>query len=441
MYRIKEIQDKLLHLVGWDQYPDPHQRIEWSLTQSDTGLYFQEAHPLLTLNNLRTIMPPEWVIQYKEWVAVLPYTVGERVRRNDTIYICMIANTGEDPGDDDFNADYEGGSYGTHFWRIYDPLSDYLEKLTRTGITKVVQDFTRKKNLNQESRNFFEYRQIFQGHGRASATAPKNDNIVGIEICNVKSMGVSTQINRVGLQMIGGAGPVKLYLFHSGTVEPVKTFTVNVEAGPGYFQWFDLPDFFLDFRGGGRWYLCYDQGQIPLMMDGINVNRDWSAEPCTTCTGEDLHAWRDLMKYVTFMPFRAVKPAGFDGNPTLWDPAGMVYTNTENYGINMQITVGCDLTDFIVQQRYAFKDAVQLMVGVVALRTLAMNPDVNVSRNQLNVSHLEITYELDGSRDNNRANSIGEQLDQAMKALEIDTKGLDPLCLKCKSTGVKYGSV
>lgn len=44
MYRIKEIQDALLHVVGWEQSFDPAKAIDTYLTQTESGLYFQGAH-------------------------------------------------------------------------------------------------------------------------------------------------------------------------------------------------------------------------------------------------------------------------------------------------------------------------------------------------------------------------------------------------------------
>ena len=55
-------------------------------------------------------------------------------------------------------------------------------------------------------------------------------------------MGVTAQIHRVGLQMTGGTGIVKLYLFHSSQIDPVKTFDLNFTLTNGGFQWFTLED-------------------------------------------------------------------------------------------------------------------------------------------------------------------------------------------------------
>ena len=59
MYRIKEIQDALLHVVGWEQSFNPAKAIDTYLTQTESGLYFQGAHPLLALDNMAAIMPDD----------------------------------------------------------------------------------------------------------------------------------------------------------------------------------------------------------------------------------------------------------------------------------------------------------------------------------------------------------------------------------------------
>ena len=52
MVRANDIQEKLLHLIGWEQnYDTSDLKISDALTVSESGLYFQQIHPLLTLQN------------------------------------------------------------------------------------------------------------------------------------------------------------------------------------------------------------------------------------------------------------------------------------------------------------------------------------------------------------------------------------------------------
>ena len=94
----------------------------------------------------------------------------------------------------------------------------------------------------------------------------------------------------------------------------------------------------------------------------------------------------------------------------------------------------------IVSQKHLFQTALQLQVAAIALRTMAMNPNVNINRNQSNVSRMDVLYELDGNT-GGRAGGIGYELSRAYKAIELDTKGLDRICLACNKRGVRYTSM
>jgi hypothetical protein len=144
-----------------------------------------------------------------------------------------------------------------------------------------------------------------------------------------------------------------------------------------------------------------------------------------------------LTKYLQISPFMYNAPETFAEYPELWDIAYTMYTNTLNYGLNCEITVGCDLTDFIVEQRAIFQTVIQRQVAAIALRTLAMNPNVRVNRNQSNASKMDILYELDGNVEG-RPGGLGYDLKKAYEALRLDTQGIDRICLSCNNRGVKY---
>lgn len=378
MIRIKEIQDKLQNLVGWEQAD--------GTIESESGLTFQMAHPLVTLQNVRSIMP-------------------------------------------------EGAD-----------LDEYLQRLTRNGIAKAVQTFVQMKRLSRETRSLLERRTFFDGAGRVRDFIVPNGRMVGYEIVPVRSMGVTTKIERIGLQMTGATGKVKLYLFHSSQVEPIKVVEVDFTRENGGYQWFDMADWFLPYIGdennaGGSWYICYNQAELPSLMRAVNISKDWSREPCGTCNRGDLQSWREMTKYIQISPFAVKVPSDFAENPEMWDIENNVYTPSMCYGINVEVSVGCDLTDFIVRQRDMFATVIQRQVAYDTLRTLAMNPDVRVNRNQSNASRMDILYELDGNTEGKHRSGLGYDLQKAYEALSLDTRGLDRVCLTCDNGGVRYRTV
>lgn len=431
MYRITDIQNALLHVIGWEQSFDPSQAIDDNLTKTESGLFFQNAHPLLTLDNVRAIIPDNFVYQYPDWNNGYAYTIGSKVKHNGKVWIATANNVADEPGDD--NPD----------WNLYNYISDYLERLTRNGIATAVQTFTQMKGLQKETKNLLERRTFFDGAGRLNATLQNRNKIVGFEITPIRSMGVTSKIERIGLQMTGGMGIVKLYLFHSSQVDPIQTFELEFTKTNGGFQWFDVKDAYMPYisngnNAGGSWYLCYNQDELPDGMEAINVSKDWSREPCGTCNIGNIEAWRELTKYLQISPFMRKSPSTFAEYPEMWDITENSYTNTQNYGLNVEITVGCDLTDFIIEQRQLFATVIQRQVAAIALRTLAMNPDVRVNRNQSNASRMDVLYELDGNTSGVRPSGLGYDLKKAYEALSIDTSGIDRICLSCNNHGVKY---
>lgn len=438
MIRLQEIQTALLNVCGWQQDYNPQNQIDDALCQSESGLTFQGAHPLVTLANVRAIMPDDYLYKYPNWNNQTPYAIGAKVKHKNVVYIAKQANSGADPENNPED------------WAVYNFVSDFVRQLTINGINTAIQTFIQEKQLQQETRNLLERRTFFDGAARLQATIDPSGKIVGFEIVPVRSMGVTTKIERIGLQMVGATGTVKLYLFHSSQVAPMRTIELEYTNTKGGFQWFNLAEpLYLPYipgsagdgnDAGGAWFLCYNQNDLPAGMQALNVSKDWSVEPCQTCLGGSIESWREMTKYLQVSPFGIHAPADFAEYPEMFDIGEIGYTNTMNYGMNVEISVGCDLTDFIISQRAIFASVIQKQVAANVLRTIAMNPDVRVNRNQVNVTRDQILYELDGAPQG-RASGLGYELKQAFKALEFDTRGLDRICLQCNNHGVRYRTI
>lgn len=432
MIRLKEIQDALFHLVGWEQSYDPDREISSALLESESGLYFQSAHPLLTLDNIENTMPENFFLQYPDWDNDTPYPEGKKVKHGGKVWIALANNVNVEPS-----------AQTADTWATYNFLSDYIERATRAGIAKTVQTFIERKQLARETRDLFDRKTFFDGAARLQATIRASHKLVGMELVPVRAMGVTLKIHKIGLQMIGGTGKVKFYLFHSSQKAPMKTFELEFTNQRGGFQWFTIDDLYLPYisdgnDSGGAWFLCYNQDDLPFGMEALNVSKDWSREPCGTCNIGSVEIWRQMTKYLQVSPFCTPTPEGFTEEPAMWDIEQTMYTNTMNYGINCEISIGCDLTDFIIEQRAIFANVLQRQVAVDMLRTMAMNPSVRVNRNQVNVSRMDILYELDGNTQSSRPQGLGYELKKAYDALTLETKGLDRICLKCQNGGVKY---
>lgn len=442
MIRIDYIQRNLKRLVGWEQDIDPTKQIKEVATRSESHLYFQQAHPLLTLDNVRSILPDQSNITFPTYYATVKYHKGNIVTKDNVNYICRQTSIGNDPDVTDYNEDYNE-DYGNAYWAVYDQLSEELDKSIDAGIATVVNRFLNDKSERKESKQLLEHKTLFDGAGRLQNRVVQSHSLVGYEIQLIRGIGITAQIHKIGLQMTGGVtGAVTMYLFHSSKNTPVATYTLRVMQS-GVYQWFDR-DTYLRYLGegnnavGGTWYLCYAEDDLPEGMEAVNISKDFSREPCQSCNKGSVETWRAMTRYLRVSPFRVAVDSGFGNNPTLPDLSALIYTPTTCYGINLELSIGCDLSDFIVAQRQLFAPVLQKQVAYDMLLRIAFNPDVNVNRNQLNVSRQDFLFELDGNTYTRSAGLRGE-LNKAYDAIEIDTTGMDSACLACGRRGVKYG--
>lgn len=452
MIRIQQIQEALAHVVGWEQGLVPADLIAEGLTETESGLTYQGAHPMVTMENLRSVMPEMTVEMYPKWYKYKFYHKGDVVQDQGLLFRAKKNNIASQPRvadfNDDFNKDYsvtDGGIGEAGSWEQWSPQSEWLRRLQDQVTAQTVQTFLQVKSLLKETKPIMERRTFFDGAGRLANTLPSGQRLVGFEIVPVRSMGVTAKVERIGLQMTGATGKVRMYLFHSSQPDPIQVEDLDFTKTNGGFQWFTVKDWYMPYisegnDSGGAWYLCYDQADLPEGMEAVNVAKDWSREPCGTCNIGDLAGWRELTKYLEISPFRVRSSETFKEFPELWDIEDNVYTNTVNYGLNVEVTVHCDLTDFIIEQRQMFATVLQRQMAARVIRMLAMNPSVRVNRNQSNASQFDLLYEVDGNPQG-RKTGIGYELEKAYEALDLDTRGIDRICMTCRPVGVRYTKV
>lgn len=440
MYRVNEIKAALLHLVGWQQNYDTSEfTIADSLTQSDTGLYFQQAHPLLTLQNLRSIAPnfdspkPDVIKnEYPTYSITNLYKANDRCSYNGKTYRATSETLGDSP---------DGGSP----WEEHDYFSEWLEDKTVGSILKAVSEYVNRKMSTGGANKLLESKCLFDGAGRLVDTIANQKALAGFEIVPVRGRGVTTKINRIGLQFTK-AGAITLYLFHSSSSAPIKTIELTITK-PNTMQWFTVADLYLPYvsdtnDAGGSWYLMYNQSELAEDMKAISKDRDWSKEPCSGCSALEYSNWQAWSRYLEVHPFKVSNFVEDDIlGLQLWDIQNNLYTLTTNYGLNLEVTVECDITDYIIAQKGIFKDIIQYQVAVDFLREMAYNPNVRINRNALNITKADILYELDGDSTSLKKSGLAYKLDLAHNAIAFNTRGIDRICLPCKTGGIKYRTV
>lgn len=384
MYRAEVIKEKFLNLLGWRHHHNPVEyTIKEELTKSETGQYYQDMHPLLTLDNIRSIAP-----------------------------------------------EFDNENYDELF-------SDWLKVKTQASILKAVESFYSRKLADKTVTNLLESKVLFDGAGRMTDVVRPTNSLAGFELIPIRAEGVTLKIEKIGLQF-NQNGNFILYVFHSSNPEPIKTIEVEYTKNGG-IQWLEQADLYLPYMSentdaGGSWFICYNQKELPEGMKAIEKNRDWSKEPCRSCSRVDYSNWEAWSKYLEVHPFKV--PA--TDEVKMWDISDNLYTYTTNYGLNLQVTMECDLTDILVTQRRAFQNVIGLQLAADMIREFAYNPNFRINRMQQNFSRNELLYELDGDSQGYKKSGILHRLEKAMEALRIDTTGINRICMPCRSEGIRY---
>lgn len=435
MVRANDIQEKLLHLIGWEQnYDTSDLKISDALTVSESGLYFQQIHPLLTLQNMSCIAPDFKNITFPEYNSEKEYSKGNVVDYQGTQYKALQKAQGKQP---DIESEY---------WVETNLFSEWLESKTKASIQKAIARYCNEKTVEGTNKPLCESRTLFDGTGRLVDTVKNKKNLVGFEIIPVRAKGVTTKINKICLQFTK-AGEYTLYLMHSSMDEPIKTIKLT-KVRDNSAEWFTVDDLYLPYQSedndaGGSWYLCYFQSELPEGSQAIRKDKDWSKEPCGSCSRRELLAWMAWSKYFEIHPFFVNEELinTEDESLHLWDVENNQYTYDNNYGLNLEVTVSCDITDFIIEQRMMFQDVIAKQVAVDMLREFAYNSNVRTNRHSINASRLDILYEVDGDSSSMKKSGLSYQLDMAFKAIKLSTSGIDRVCLPCRNNGIKYRTV
>jgi len=436
MVRIQEIQEGLLHLIGWRQSYDANDGvISEALTQSESGLYYQDAHPLLTLQNLQSIAPDFSNISYPAHSTEETYAKGVVVTDSDKYYKSLKAVPENIQITD------------TEYWIETNPFSEWLETKTKACITKAISCYVNEKVAKGTYKTLCEKKTLFDGTGRIYDTIKNKNNLVGFEIVPIRAKGVTTKINRIGLQF-SEPGDYTILVMHSSLMEPYyqETFTKRIGNNIEWFtpsQELYLPYETDEIDAGGSWYICYVQSQLPTDSQAIRKSRDWSKGPCNECSRHEYETWRIWSKYIEVHPFYVNEElvSVVDEQVQLWDVENNMYDYSTNYGLNLDITVACDMTDFIIEQRQMFTDYLSKSLAIDFLREFAYNPNVRTNRHSINASRPDILYEIDGDSSSMKKSGLSYQLELASKAIQVSTEGIDRVCLPCVNHGIKYRAV
>lgn len=372
--------------------------------------YFNDEHPLLTTENLFSIAPD-------------------------------FRNSVSDAADDK---------------EVSEAFTAWLKEKTIAYICKAIREFVNSKITSREHRTILESTDVFPGATRTTevfnaATSPLYNYLFGFEIVPARqSESLVINIDHISLNVDARKGKLGYYGWitdwkQAMVAEVIDSagnvvYTVDSNYGVNTQTPISLPN------NNGSYYVVFRfpensriTGEYPIFVK----RRDWSKGPCETCSPSEGRAWRTMSKFVEIHPFICSEEGQYDPETGryVFSPSLIKYDYTTNFGIEAKISVMCDLSIFIKRNIDMFIPYIMKSVAIDFLREMAYNPNTRTNRNSINASKTEILYELDGDSSSMKKSGLIYKLEEYLKALRIDTTGIDRICLPCKNNGVKYRTV
>lgn len=368
------------NLIGWRQYYDTNEiNLPLTLTDSETGEYFQQKHPALDLMIIKTLIP-----------------------------------AGRD-------------------------LEEYLRTTITDATNEIFNDLLQYRKVREFGKSLLEESTLLNKYGWTKDLITNQNRFVGMQIRVKDLSGLKAIITEVGLQMSAVETDLTLYLFHSSKNDPLTTFTMTT-TGSGQWDWeaqnLELSSFKSELYHGGVFILGYYQED--LSGNAINyTNFNWERGVCGGCNDSHIRVWRSIKD--NFHVFPMYVPNGNFVKTEMFDMNDVIYSKDQSFGLNLKFSVRCDLTEFFIQNRFAFKNLLALKVTYNILNMMKFSQEINAIEENIKMM---IIRDLEGDVDTKLMN-LPTQYDKELKSVSFDISGINSKCLNCESDAYEptYGQV
>lgn len=420
MYAHSIINEALRGLVGFDSnYIVNKEQVDADLQGSESGIYATRLHPLLTYDNIGAIADlfrPSNVLQ---WNQNTTYRAGDLVQDDFVVHRSL-----------------KGGNKGipltdTEYWQPTTLLSVYLRHIYDGAVVKLFNQLFTEKKLNETAKTLLTQVALYEGVGNLTGRIIKSGRVAGFKL-TVKHPDTVAKLTHIGLQLDTAQQDVKVYLYHTSSNLPVKEFILN-HTRSVQFQWHSIEAQVLAYlndtiNAGGSYYLAYYEDELT----GSAIRKDYSFAGgfCGSCSegvvNRRLH--NQWSQYITVQPFY-VAAGNANADKSLWDESAEVYTDDNTFGVNIQMSVQCDVTDLMVRHKAVLAGplAQQIVVDLLTAMTYSLRDNTKRDR----IAGLAAV-----ALDNTENYQSGElkKLRDSIKALSFDFSNMSPVCLPCGHT-------
>ena len=304
----------------------------------------------------------------------------------------------------------------------------------------LLENVLQKKKLRFETKSVLAITRLMHDQFARFNKNIKSNRFVGLKFKTYEDEGLVVNLNKAGFAFDSIQTNLPLYLFHSSKLQPVQVLMIpSIDINTSFF-WQTIEALTLSFYNentniGGFWYLGYYEED--LVGQAYVRSTDIENTACLSCNDVEAIYYKQYKSFITFEGFSVAQNDYVKG--VLWDENLTTYEK-DNFGLNFQISVNCDFTEFLIQNRLLFTQAIGLQVAVRFyddLQVAIRNNNISDRLQQIapHKLHKSMTYD-DG---------LYKKLEKAIDEVDFDTSNLYSKCLPCiknaQKRGLRYGSI
>jgi hypothetical protein len=384
-------------------------QVDEDLSESQSGQYVNELHPLLTTENLTEALP------FFQDFFVAPYEAGRDYPEGAVVQ--YDAKT--------YQAKEATDQLPTHAdWRETTLLSVWFRNRYDAAVLQLLDRLIEKKQLGRYGRQLQGNTALYHGEGLRINTIPKQGRFVGYKV-TLSQTNLTATLQRLGLQF-SEATSFPLYVFHSTQTAPVAVRAVSTPT-PGRFNYADLSEPVVLDNPNGYYLIGYYEQDVAGQTQAIRLyNHVFVRGNCQSCQGVDAHYRAGWNRYVSVDPMYAkhyTTKGALDF--TLED---LQIEEQNNYGLNLTFSFRCDISDLLIREKQSLTPALKAQLRVSLLESLYASLRVNSSSEQIAIMAYNAlnTYE--------DPENPKKLLAAALDALDFEFSGMNPLCFPCNDS-------
>ena len=319
-------------------------------------------------------------------------------------------------------------------------LAEYLTTTTESGITYMANKLKNHKILKRAVKSQLQNFTLFPVGGMKNNTIAKSSRFVGIRFQLRPEVGIKVVLPRIGFQFDSAQTDLPIYLFHSSQDAPISTFNITTPTG---FSWYWINDEVITLTAdsqdltGGYYYLGYYEDDVTgNAITFKNSYFDWSSGFCSPCGYRAYdEKYKKALNWLT-MSAISVNSGDFVEGEVFSDD-DVNYHNSTNFGINFNLNIECDITNYIVENSSQFTTMLGNCVAYKIMKGVEYSQQNNFVTDDLAGS---VQVELNGLDTNEMIDSIAKQIQDSVAALTIDQSELSSVCFPCyKKSAARYG--